>query len=544
MSAKKSGIIEWVGGRASLPVSVRGHSELPEFHGWMDPARHVVLATEIAEAGASDEVTVRAFERALSAPIVGPPRRPDRARVESTALAKRLRLRYPDIEFVVGPTPELDILQVEMRKFLEASGKVEPSYFDNGVRLDVVAAFCHAAARFYRAAPWKAVPSENWLFELTIERFGIKDHVVSVMGQLQESFGTIIFESYREFQKFMEMQEAFARGGKVNAPPHIAFTLSNSAETSPRRRRDIQEFGLEIASKDAIPELIRVDENLNLQPPSEADYKWVEAMALAFVELVENGPDLERLERQGISLDYTTEVTTHIGPVSVRLRAPHAESRPSLEGSVAELMQRLEDTDKSVDPEASRQLLHDEILNRFESSEECNAIESTGEGLTLLSAGLDAFDGTLVDVNAKNLRDLLLEIAPRMIPASPDAAGDILLELRAFFAFLWREVGFPASASCIKLLGPGLKRGLKEALSSPEVLANETLLLRENIEAVFDLTSQQVDQVLDEIVNISRPGGRPKSRRPSTRKKAAKKSAKKIPGNSKRDARKKPPPKK
>ena len=276
---------------------------------------------------------------------VGPPPGRDRiadgsgraapgARASGFARARNaLRTRGAAPEIVCAPTPELDDVVASMRQHLDGDAKTEQSYLGSDVGPDAVGAFFRAAAALYRAKPWKAVPDDTSILSLTIEKLGIRDAVVSVIGQMGESHGVIVFRSLDDFDAFLDAADAVERGQTPAMPPHFSLNFERGADMTVALRKEIALHRWEVAGPEAYPWLVAVDEDVVARPPTSNEVTLGEALALALARVVGEGAALAAAFAGGEPMIRMLSARTHAGEIEVALRAPY-EGMARAHGSI------------------------------------------------------------------------------------------------------------------------------------------------------------------------------------------------------------------
>jgi hypothetical protein len=320
--------VEWIGGVVSLPAYVTGEGEpyRPEAVFWV-VAEGLVLGMQVPGRSAAPAQIVKSFHDTTRAPMVGGPHVPDLVRVASPELATVLRSALgPQVEVVCAPTPELDAILSSMRESMGAADveddDEEDTYLGPGITADATASFFRTAARLYRAAPWKAVPGDAYLIGVDVAASAVHGAVISVIGQLGESFGFVLFGSYADYEAYVEAAGEAEAGQMPRLPRHVALNFDAGAEVSRPRRKEISAHGWEVAGARAYPWVVIVDEDIVARPPTPAELTVVEAIAGALAALVEGEPQL-RKAFEGSPVLRTIAVTTGAGPVEVTLTAPH-----------------------------------------------------------------------------------------------------------------------------------------------------------------------------------------------------------------------------
>jgi len=132
------------------------------------------------------------------------------------------------IDVVCGPTPEVDVILAMMRERLDADSEVEQSYLSPDIAPDAMAAFFRATAALFRAKPWKTVPSDASLLSVTIDALGMQDAVLSVIGQLGQSLGLLLFAGRDAFEAYVDAGAAM-EAGEFLAIPRTSRSTSSAA---------------------------------------------------------------------------------------------------------------------------------------------------------------------------------------------------------------------------------------------------------------------------------------------------------------------------
>jgi hypothetical protein len=326
MARKKKGI-EWVGGIAVMPGYVTGEGEpyRPEALLWLDD-RQLVLGVSTEKPG---QLLARASEslaETIVKPMVGKADQPTRIRVATTELAEVLRTGHPNLDIVVGPTPEVDAVMASMREHMGDHTDEEQTYLGPDVGSETMASFFRSAATLYRARPWAHVPANRSLFSLTIEQFALSEAALVVIGQMGESHGFILFGSLDEYALFQEAARALEHDVDAKLPRHLALNFERGADLSPALRKEVSTHGWEVPESEGYPWPVVVDPDLVARPPTGKELSSLEAICLSLPQLLSQKKALEAAW-QGDAPPFTTtvKVSTHSGEVEVTLRAPHEQ---------------------------------------------------------------------------------------------------------------------------------------------------------------------------------------------------------------------------
>ncbi|WP_437669138.1 DUF7309 domain-containing protein [Sorangium sp. So ce131] len=317
----------WIGGFFSLRTFVHEGDEAyrPEAVVWMTE-RGAVLGCVALRPGDAVAGAVDSFEAAAREPMEGEPRLPRRVRVASPALADALRARIdPAIEVRVAPTPEIDAVAEDLEAHLgERDGRPPPSFLGGGIEADAMASFFRAAAALYRAAPWKAVPSDADVMALSMPSLGARDLALCVVGQAGQGHGVLLFEGARGFELYLEEIEKLEGKPPASLPAgFFSLSFDRADDLHPALRAEVAEQRWELAGPDAYPTLAMVDEDLIGRKPTPRELTASEALALGLVELMKRRKELAKAFRGGDPVEVSCVVSTHAGPVEVLFRAPH-----------------------------------------------------------------------------------------------------------------------------------------------------------------------------------------------------------------------------
>ena len=489
---RRSGV-EWVGGLVSMPAYVTGEGEpyRPEALFWMG-AEGALLGSTMARPGEVLGLAVDSLRTAIEEPMFGRAHVPARVRVASPELAGALRAGHPAIEVVCAPTPELDVVLGALVEELGEGSEAARSYLSPGIDPDAVASFFRAAARLFRAKPWSIVPGDQNVFSVTIEALGLRDAAVSVIGQMDQSLGLILFSGIDDFEAYLDIADVVERGEVPSAPAHFALIFERGAELGAALGQEVAEHGWEVASADAYPSLAAVDADLVARPATAEELTVVEAIARALAEVLSEEEALRAAWNGGEPVARTLVVSTHAGDFEIALRVPYqsepAEYRPPFD-VLADLAELGKDGDE-IDPEA-RGELEEELLAQFDASPEAKDLDDTGCCPLLMDFAASHFGATIATLEPAELREIVFEIIPRKVSVPASAAAEIIEELRAFYAFLARAFGLRQAGACLRVLDRGAVAKLEAALSDTSDFGIAKSLVMAGREAGFDIDTPE-----------------------------------------------------
>jgi len=300
----------------------------------------------------------------------GPPRRVVVNRADLLGLLPPL---LPEALISQGATPQLDLAVKLMRQQL-AGGEDLPgtqalsTYLTGDIGPEAMARFFEAAAALYQRHPWERIPSDGHRFQLSCSALAIQGWVGCVIGQQHENYGVILFQSLRDYERYVELGECFEAGDHQamdEAPPHRAINFEAKAAMPPPLLQEIRRYGWPLAPGDAYPIVMLIDPSQGLKPPLRADLHQLEAVALALVAWIEAEPQIARLWQQPSPKRrrFQVEVGGKRVPVSigvVAMNEPPAQPQPAAELRVpAALRETVDRLLARIDPFCDRHLNED-----------------------------------------------------------------------------------------------------------------------------------------------------------------------------------------
>jgi len=489
---KKTFGIEWIGGTVAMPAYVTGEGEpyRPEALFWMGTGG-AILGSTVAKPGELLPVASESLQSAIEQPMHGRPHAPTRVRVASAELADALRAGHPGLDVVCAPTPELDEMLALMREKMAEDGATEQSYLTRGISPEAMAAFFRAAAALFRAKAWNLVPDDQSLFSVTIEQLGVRDAAISVIGQMGQSFGLILFSGLDDFEAYLDAADVIELGEEPEIPRHFALNFERGAELAPTLRKEISEHDWEVAGANAYPWLVAVDEELVARPPTGKEVTMAEAIALALTNLTADKKALRRAWDGREPVARTLSVTTHAGEMDVTLRAPYMRAPVEFDSSrdvLADLAALSRDDDE-IDYDA-REALEDQLVMRFAASPEAKDLDEIHACRFVMDLGASYFGHTIATLRAAELRVVLFELIPRKVSIEPSEARWIVDEMRAFYSFLKREFVLKQADSCLRVLGSNAVKKLEAALSDSSNFGMAKSLFMAGADAGFDMQSK------------------------------------------------------
>ena len=166
----------------------------PEFVVWMELPDHHVVGHAVVMPENTEGAVARTLRRALTQPAAGSPRQPDFIRVADATIAAEVRAEVAGtVPVKVAPTPELDELLEHMQAAMPEVEGGEASYFAGGhVSPTAVEKLFTAAFSLFAIKPW-TVADDTQVLRMDIPALGVDGACLSIIGQLDESRGVLIF---------------------------------------------------------------------------------------------------------------------------------------------------------------------------------------------------------------------------------------------------------------------------------------------------------------------------------------------------------------
>lgn len=490
---KKPTGIEWVGGTVSMPAYVTGEGEpyRPAALVWMIPDG-AILGSAVARPSDLLGLAAENLQNTMEQPIYGHAHAPTRVRVASPELAEVLRAGHPTVEIVCAPTPELDEMFALMREKMSEEAATKPSYLSPDIAPEAIASFFRAAAGLFRAKPWKTVPSDQSLFAVTIEKLGLQNAAMSVIGQMGQSLGLVLFSGLADFEAYLAAADAIEHGEEPELPPSFALNFERGAELAPELRKEIADHHWEVAARNAYPWLVAVDEQLVARPPTAKEVTMAEAIALAVTNVLSEQKALRAAWHGGEPVSRTLSVRTHEGDIEVTLRTPYEreseEFRPR--DDVLAHLSELARTGGEIDPDA-RAPLEDELVRRFAASPEARGLSEIQAYRLVMEFAAAYFGATIATLRPSELREIIFQVIPRKVSIGAPEARWIIEENRAFYTFLKREFGLKRADACLRVLGGDAIGKLEAALSERNNFGLAKSLVMAGREAGFDMDTPE-----------------------------------------------------
>jgi len=326
MAKQRQDMVEWVGGSYPSPKDVIEHGvrTRAEVAIWIIQPGGLVVNTTVGYAPMPPDAVANALTETLELPLA--PGNALRVRVADPAVADAVRRQLGDaVPVVVAPTPDLDAIADGMQRFLGRMRRPrDRGYLQRGqIPPDDVAWLFRAAADLWTVAPWR-VASDDQVLALDVPALGIKDACVSILGQLQESFGFVVFESFDAFARFADQMpdDGTEPDGIDMSGCLAALDFTHRRDLSKVRRREIQTHGWQVAAPDAHPHVVCADADGMPRAETADEVRLVAACAEALAAFCRRHVDVFEHEPTGPTTE-AVEIHAPNGSMIAGVTAPH-----------------------------------------------------------------------------------------------------------------------------------------------------------------------------------------------------------------------------
>ena len=272
----------------------------------------LVLAQELVDEPPSTEAIWAQLVKAMEKPAAGEPHRPSEIQVRPADHWDELEPDLDDLSIQRTVFEELDLMDqvVEHLATFLRGREPERGLLDMpGVRPEQVASFFHAAAEFYRRAPWRKVSGEETI-RINCDRFESGPWYAVVIGQMGMTPGLALYEDF----DLLTRMRADESTDEENARESVAITVTFGEQVEmPFPDYDAAEkYGWEIAAPEAHPWALRKDRGMTMRPLLAWELQLMEAA----MKLV---PDFLAEHDRDNTQPYTREVPTGDGPLTLSL---------------------------------------------------------------------------------------------------------------------------------------------------------------------------------------------------------------------------------
>lgn len=342
------------------------------------------------------------------------------------------------------------------------------SYLLSGASPEAIASFCRAAARLYREKPWQVVPEAESLIAVSIDELGLRDAVISVLGQDQQSYGFSLFQHPDDFYAFLEFDQQDSELSET-AVPLLTLTFDSEEDLPPQLSREIAGHRWELGGGGTYPWLMGFgEEDHEIRPPTEAELRLAEAICLALPELLQDRDALrDALSGEAPPIGRQVRVSTDAGDLEVSLSTEFDRGDNIVELARPEhpLLGAFYDLESAEEIElAGRKKLEAQMFELFAASPQGKDHPEATYSRLLLDLAAEHFATTIASLHPVALYEILHELLPADGRVGPEDADDLVAELRDFFDFLADHLAYEPAALCRELFDEKFAALLRRSL--------------------------------------------------------------------------------
>lgn len=271
------------------------------------------------------EVLYKGMVRPL--PGSGRKHRPTKVLVNKDALYEKL---LPELDRIGIACQKKDILSLTNATYKALSAELDEKAGDDlpsllsisGVTIPMLQQFYKAAAEYYKIAPWKKLPGEEFAIEIQPEgdaepRYGI------IIGYAGESFGLSVNDKWEDLEHFYDYSTGLTTTtGNYSV---ISLTYEKAHFLTFEDLDSIEKYGWDIPSKDAYPSVFRANPSGGNQvfPMTKNDIFWLtsalSALTIFFNDKVMPDDFLESFGTQEYKTEIMVDGLSRKEKVSLRL---------------------------------------------------------------------------------------------------------------------------------------------------------------------------------------------------------------------------------
>ncbi|MFK7859256.1 MAG: hypothetical protein AB8B64_10555 [Granulosicoccus sp.] len=458
---------DWVAGFTSLPGSVKSEEGyyVPDTLIWMD-GDGMIRHLAVLELGKEAQAIAQSFETAIQGPDGNGSQPPATLRTDNTNLKRLLSPVFPDTKFILAEVPEIAEIAEHLAESFLNETPVARTYQDLDISPSAVAAFFEASALLYKAQPWIQIPEEGRLLGITIDKYGINDNVMTIIGQAGMSYGVLLFECLADYERYTIVVNAGDRKRLDEMPNHRVLNFIPNTELETEQRKEIMDNGWQVASHQAYPELFIPVDGRIARFPNDQDLFVFEAISYALIGLFKNPDELENCWQTGKPLHIAQQIKTDDGVVDVNIQLPVLPAGKTLDTLDALEKMALIDRSDFHDADERHRALMTEIDESYRRSPEAKNAREPGAGFTLLMEfAFNYMECSVATLLPRDLEEILYDIVPRKVMIDASEADLIIDDCAAFFRFLKREYAMQHADEHLALLNQTAKQTLHDALN-------------------------------------------------------------------------------
>lgn len=473
---------EWIGGLIDAPGFITGEPGAPyrpQMFVWLNDIGQVIRI-ELMGPDDLELDLAQELKKAIDEPVIGPAGAPSHIRMNDARHIDILKASFPSIRFVCAATPELSELQSRLQSDMAPTRTM--TYSATGASAEAIGEFFDAAALLYRAKAWSHIPHDQSLISVSIEALGVKHAALSVIGQMGQHYGIVLFDQLAQHERYTLLNDAMHRGVEPDYPPHSFLAFDPVKEIEADMRKDIAKHGWQVANTKAYPVLMAPAEGRTMRPITPRDLTLFTVLARALASAL-SIKEFVASHKGGSPAIVEQSISTGSGPMQVVLEAPFPYEKVMQENGAADsLFARLiamERTQDDMDWD-----LHDalstQLQEKYLASPEARAIGTAASVSTLImSFSFNYLNCTVATLSPADLERILYDIIPRKVMMPASEAANMIEDGQAFFSFLKRAYQSEHADRCLSVLTQDAAARMKAAMDNPNLFGMGKSMLSE-----------------------------------------------------------------
>lgn len=301
------------------------------------------------------------LHQAVTAPASGCRRgRPSRVVVGSPELLEPLAPLLPDLPLRLGATPLLEQAVEVFSSTLTLEDLEEALSIDvddpglSWLAADVTPAGAHAffeaAAALHARQPWNCFPQEGHLFRVTSSALGVRQWLgFAITDDDDLDQALLLFrseEDYWEYEQFIKRADRQPLRAENPWPRHLVIRFQLLQDLEEGLRAEIQRHGWPLATGAVAPQLLLVEPDRRIVPPTAALLRQLQAITWGLVRWIDRGiEDPARWHRRLQPRRFQIDLGDGVVPVSIGgFQGPPSRVVPldPLQARVAAMVQGLD----------------------------------------------------------------------------------------------------------------------------------------------------------------------------------------------------------
>ena len=239
--------------------------------------------------------------RAIKKPMSGEPHRPSLLEFLPDGPVETLVPQIEALGIICEAAEDLDQLSTVFESLAEhMAGSGPPGLLEMpGIEPPHVAGFYHAAASYYRRAPWRTFGDDEAI-KIECSQFQSGPWYGVIMGQSGVTIGLALYDDLNVLRQLWD--DDLSDEDNARETVALAVTFDDETEVSARDLEASREHGWEIAGPDAYPSIYRKERGMSIRPPLAWELQLMEACLRSLPKFVTRNPPDGDPEPQAMSV--------------------------------------------------------------------------------------------------------------------------------------------------------------------------------------------------------------------------------------------------